>query len=757
MTERDAEAAPLAFAPHLRPAINPGDAVHLVSEHGVMSLLGDRIAAVAPLLDGTRDLPAVLRDAAPHVPPAETAALVGRLLRDGLLERRTPGAGPSAGDEAAAYWSLAGGAPTSEAGNEPPALRLVTLDGLDDAAVRSACHAAGLRIVEDPARAPLDLVVCEDYLTPDLRALDARHRAQGRPWLPAKPVGSTVWAGPVFRPGGGCWNCLAHRLRARQAARATVRHPHGDRPVFPPRAALPVTVGVGASLAALRAAHWLAGRREEDQDELVTFDTLTLRSGTHRTQRRPQCPDCGDPTLLARRADHAPQLAPRRKTVRAGGGHRARTAEQILKAYDHLVDPVTGLVKEIRREECGHGPLHVHRAGHNLALGSRRTGRPPTLLRQESSGKGRTAAESRAGALCEALERVSGVWQGDEPHFRGSLRSLSQEALSPERVQLWHPRQFRERDRLNRDGHPFHLVPEPFDEDAELDWSPVWSLTRRRRVLLPAALLYFEVPDKAGRRMVRADSNGCAAGGTPEDAVLQALLELVERDAVALWWYNMTRQPAVDADAFGDPWHTLVREEHARLGREVWVLDLTSDLGVPVMAALSRRIAAGGRDIVFGFGAHPDPAVALTRAVSEMNQMLPAVLDARADGTGYRCTDPVALDWWRTATVDGHPYLAADPGARPRLPADYGYRPADDLLEDVADLRRRLEARGMEVLMLDQTRPDIGLPVVRMLVPGLRHFWPRFAPGRLYDVPVRLGRLPGPTPYEDLNPVPLFV
>ncbi len=59
--------------------------------------------------------------------------------------------------------------------------------------------------------------------------------------------------------------------------------------------------------------------------------------------------------------------------------------------------------------------------------------------------------------------------------------------------------------------------------------------------------------------------------------------------------------------------------------------------------------------------------------------------------------------------------------------------------------------------MLDQTRPDIGIPVVRVVVPGLRHFWARFAPGRLYDVPVALGRLAKATRYENLNPIPLFV
>ncbi|MER7728869.1 hypothetical protein [Streptomyces sp. NPDC096323] len=46
---------------------------------------------------------------------------------------------------------------------------------------------------------------------------------------------------------------------------------------------------------------------------------------------------------------------------------------------------------------------------------------------------------------------------------------------------------------------------------------------------------------------------------------------------------------------------------------------------------------------------------------------------------------------------------------------------------------------------------------MRVVVPGLRPFWARLAPGRLYDVPVALGRLPQATSYGDLNPVPLFV
>ena len=68
-----------------------------------------------------------------------------------------------------------------------------------------------------------------------------------------------------------------------------------------------------------------------------------------------------------------------------------------------------------------------------------------------------------------------------------------------------------------------------------------------------------------------------------------------------------------------------------------------------------------------------------------------------------------------------------------------------------------VEQRGLEMLVLDQTRPDIGLPVVKVVVPGLRHFWARFGPGRLYDVPVAMGWLDAPLREDQLNPVAMFL
>jgi hypothetical protein len=258
-------------------------------------------------------------------------------------------------------------------------------------------------------------------------------------------------------------------------------------------------------------------------------------------------------------------------------------------------------------------------------------------------------------------------------------------------------------------------------------------------------------PTGRGPVYVRADSNGNAAGTTLEDAVLQGMLEVVERDAVTIWWYNQTRAPGVDLDAFTDPWLTELRDVYAGLTREVWVLDVTSDLDIPVMAAVSRRTDRPREDIMLGFGAHLDPAIALRRALTELNQLVPAVLEQST------WDDPDAHRWWDHATVANQPYLIPDPMLPQREPADYSYRYTPDLADDIASVHTRLAAAGLEVLVLDQTRPDIGLPVAKVIVPGLRSFWARFAPGRLYDVPVRLGRLATPKAYENLNPFPLFV
>jgi ribosomal protein S12 methylthiotransferase accessory factor len=112
--------------------------------------------------------------------------------------------------------------------------------------------------------------------------------------------------------------------------------------------------------------------------------------------------------------------------------------------------------------------------------------------------------------------------------------------------------------------------------------------------------------------------------------------------------------------------------------------------------------------------------------------------------------------WWKSATLANQPYLAASPREPTRYDAS-AVQWREDIRDDLSWCQASVERLGLELLVLDQTRPDTGLSVVKVIVPGLRHFWARFAPGRLYDVPPRLGWIDEPLAEAELNPIPIFI
>jgi ribosomal protein S12 methylthiotransferase accessory factor len=111
--------------------------------------------------------------------------------------------------------------------------------------------------------------------------------------------------------------------------------------------------------------------------------------------------------------------------------------------------------------------------------------------------------------------------------------------------------------------------------------------------------------------------------------------------------------------------------------------------------------------------------------------------------------------WLREATIENQPYLLPADGPE-RVAADFTNEATRDVRDDLLNSIEKLRAKGLEMIVLDHTRPDIGFPVARVVVPGLRHFWARHAPGRLYDVPVDLGWLSAPRAEGELNPTPVF-
>ncbi|WP_345621270.1 TOMM precursor leader peptide-binding protein [Streptomyces ziwulingensis] len=746
-------------------ATHSGTGVRLVSRERHTLLRGPIGELLAPLLrrGATR---AALREAlAASFAAAAVDRALDQLLAAGLVVERAAGRE----DHDSGLWELAGLDP--EAVGDAMRSRVVRLIPVGDpgpgtAALTEAAREQGLLLDSDSDTdgdsdrsgvVALRIVTVDDFLDPRLLPLHAQALDDSTAWMVVRPAGASAWISPVMEADRGpCWLCLTQRLRSHRdtdtllAAGGTEQYP-----VRGTDTGSATATGVAARLAVLRAARWIAGLREPTPT-LLSFDALTLETGSHRVTRRPQCPGCGDPGMVAAQA-HRP-LEPRGRATApdTDGGYRASGPDHLLRTYGHLISPVTGVVTRLDRMETHSDLLHVYTAGHNFATSRPRGGESVRrVLRTESAGKGMTDAQARASALGEAIERYCGVWQGDEARVTASLRALGDDAVRLDTLQHFSARQFREREEWRRRGTGFTWVPDPLDETREISWTPVWSLTENRHKYVPTSYLYYRFPAEPGPVHAVAHSNGNAAGASREDAILQGFLELVERDSVALWWYNRVRRPGVRLDDTAQPYLARWRDVYAARDREVWVLDLTSDLGIPVAAAVSRRVGGGSEDILFGFGAHVDPAVAVSRALTEMNQFLAQLIEFRS-GPHQAQGGPDA-HWWRTATLENQPHLAPD-GWSDLLTGPHR-RPAGrhDLSAELARARALVGERGMELLVLDQTRPDIALPVVKVMVPGLRSFWPQFAPGRLYDVPVSLGWVTARTPESELNPVPMFL
>lgn len=739
------------FKSHLRVQVVPGEGVFVLSDARQVLLRGRLYEQVVPQVDG-RSIEDICDQLQEAISPAEVYFVLGQLEKKGYLCAKESSLPPAE----AAWWSAQQIEPATAAWRLAETPVTVRAFGVDAAPFLDLLQSLRVRVEEG---GKLGVVLAGGYLREELSEYNAAALCQQRPWLLIRPLGREIWLGPLFRPGvTGCWECLAQRLRANRPVAAYVDAKAGSSGADDP-AHTPATLHLAWGLAAQAIATWIArGEMPQLEGQIRTFDVAKWQMQTHTLVRLPYCPACGS-TAAVDGALPPLELRSRTKTFTQDGGHRVVAPEVTLERYGRHVSPLTGAVSMLERVGVsGDGAMHVYVAGNNLARRHRSLEHLRGDLRNMSSGKGVSDVQARASGLCEGLERHSGVFRGDERRRRASLSDLGDAALHANDCMLFSEGQYRERDAWNARNSHYNYVPRLFDPAEEIEWSPVWSLTRGTTRYLPTGFCYFNYPYPDHTPYCIACSNGNAAGNTLEEAILQGFFELVERDSVALWWYNRVRRPGVDLESFADPYLDRLGAFLQERGRELWVLDITSDLNVPVFAAVCRATTGPEERIVLGFGAHLDTRLALLRAVTEMNQMLSSLLqESDREVLSENVTDQETVHWLRTATVANQPYLLADDSATPSNDSTYPHSWTDDVTEDVRACQALVESRGMEMLMLDQTRPEIGLPVAKVIVPGLRHFWARFAPGRLYDIPVRLGWLQRPLTEDELNPIPMFL
>jgi oxazoline/thiazoline synthase len=730
------------FAPNFSVYVLPPDVVCLYSEDRKFLLHGELYCALAYAIGkGGKSFQQLVRDLEKDFSSDKIQEALKRLVdRRYILPASSSSNGP-----VAAYWvSLGLSLETAKQNLQKCRVRIQSIDVQGETALAAALSGLGVRVVK---RSPdLTVTLVNDYLDAELAELNRQHLADGAPWVLVQPSGIFPLVGPMFRPGqGACWICLAERMKRNREVRAMLDRRQAVCVAVSPLAQQ--SVGQSAiQLAAVEVAKAIATDfRTQLGDHIISLDLLGSTIVKHYVATRPQCPSCGHKKLRDPRRAPAPvELGAGGKVVTTSGGYRSVSSSATVARFRRHVSPLTGVVSRLERIQADLPLATNYHAKHNFSGPSETVHELRAGLSGGSFGKGSTAEQGEASALMEAIERYSGIFQGDEIRAKRRFMDFpSGEAIPPNDVLLFSDAQLRQGSAGTPGSDERDAIPALFDRSAKIEWSPVWSLRAARFKYLPTSMLYFFY---RGDAAFAADSNGCAAGNTLEEAMVQGFLELVERDAYAIWWYNRLQRPELDLGQFDDPFVRDLQKRLAQAGRRLWVLDVTSDLGIPTFVAVTHWMQDGRENIEFGSGAHFDARIALLRALTELNQFLS--LGFMGGGTGEKSS----LDGATPLRLQDHPYLtpSGSPMVQPEVGSKFGHL---DTREQVTACVSLADQAGLDFLVLDQTRPDIEAPVVRVIVPGLRHFYRRFAPGRLYDVPVKLGWRDRPLKEHELNPI----
>jgi len=330
------------------------------------------------------------------------------------------------------------------------------------------------------------------------------------------------------------------------------------------------------------------------------------------------------------------------------------------------------------------------------------------------SGKGCSEQEALQGCIGEGVEHLSRLEWGGEIIARGCAGELPHghsAQTSHEILRL-----------LDLDSE---------DGTTELSWMEGVRLRDQARILLPVDLCLRRLRRDTGDTPPSAISTGCAAGQTKEAATLSALLELVERDAAAMWWRGRRRGRAISMETLANSGGAALLGDlrQGNSDRRTWLLDITTDVDICCIVAIS--VNADGKGFATGIAAHLDVARAIRGALLELCQielghrLVAAKREVRGDAA-LNDSDRRKLERSEKISADCCDLLRPDTPAHNRQVTQEFDVP--DAIEKVIEGITRI---GSEPLLVDLTRPEIGIPAVRAVAPGLQPFPSKVETARL--------------------------
>ncbi len=444
------------------------------------------------------------------------------------------------------------------------------------------------------------------------------------------------------------------------------------------------------------------------------IDADTFSRSEHRLSPHPECELCG-----AARHPPAPFMAGELCVDAATWRAQDRPRSTFLTGT--LVDARFGLVRQF---EC-----ETEAVAHPMTFAAF-VGRGDPRRLEIGVGRSGCQAVDQDVAILEALERFSG--------FRPRERIETVTARHADVALIASdPRSFILPDAAQHVEPGFELA--AFAPDMAYEWTWAHSLRRGTRVLVPLQLAYYDLPTErlpGNQRFVSETSNGCALGGSVEEAALFGLFEVLERDAYLTTWYGRLVPRRLDAGRIDDRHIAgmIVRIEAA--GFTVFILDI--GVGFPIatyaVLAVDRRADASAASHV-STGAHFNPVEALRGALVEVCtriQLRPAAIVAAS----HTRAAAMLLDDTLVRDMDDHASLYAFPASLSRLdfltagrgqaavPGSLAYEACAkaDLNGALRTLADAVLAVADDVLVVDLSNAltrSVGLHCVKVLAPGL--------------------------------------
>jgi YcaO-like protein with predicted kinase domain len=331
--------------------------------------------------------------------------------------------------------------------------------------------------------------------------------------------------------------------------------------------------------------------------------------------------------------------------------------------------------------------------------------RPNARSLAVSQGKGFDHDAAKASALMESIE----LWHAERVELPIHTSSFS--ALERAGVDVLDPR------RLPRP------VSRTYDEDAQVAFVEGVELLSRRPVLVPLEVVCLDfVRELPGTRMFLQCTNGLASGNDLVEAAVHGLCELIERDAMVLWFLDRSRSRTkasqIDPSTVEAASARALLDHLAATGIECAAWDMTSDIGVPAYAAaLVDPPGWRAKAIAHGFGCHLSPEVALARALTEAAQCRLTEIAGSRDDIPPEQYAPV--DQARTLRLIQRLREPA-PSRDFRARQDRATATVDGDLEAILGALR--QAGISTVAAVDLSRAGSDVSVVRVVIPELEAY-----------------------------------